>query len=195
MIVRISVAALVLILFGCSRPESTIAPVLPVATTQYATPSQRGPRTTPGVVILPTPQIARVEGRAQNDAGLQLNILGSQSQPMSGHLQSGKKYVVVKVSIRNLETTPRDVAGFPQSIWLQRAYGSETFDAELYTPGEDNMWNIIEHLSKSNMKHLSPTQSISGSLYFVVPFAEHQFDLAWQPVAQRQWLFGPLTVQ
>jgi hypothetical protein len=188
----ILIVLLPVVSLGCAREQPAIAPVIPLSpTTQVTTVGSNGSATlTP--ISLPTPQLERAGGLTQKDAGLLFNILGLQVQSLAPAAQSGSKYVVLKVSLRNPSDRPLDVGGFPETVWLQTASGSDVYYPEPYVPGGDNLWGVIDRLSKSRTKPLPPAQSVSGSLYFIVPFTEAQFDVVWQPVAQKQWLFGPL---
>lgn len=189
---RILLVLLSVVSLGCAREQPAIAPVILLKPTPQVTTVQSNGNTTLTPVSLPTPQLERAGGLTQNDAGLLLNILGLQVLSLSPPAQPGSKYVVLKVSLHNPSDGPLDVGGFPATVWLQTASESDVYYPEPYTPGGDNLWGVIDRLSKSRTKPLPPAQSVSGSLYFIVPFTETQFDVLWQPVTQKQWLFGPL---
>jgi hypothetical protein len=194
MILRILIVLPLAILWGCTRGEPTIAPVILLQPTPHAIPLQPNPIRTPTAVELPTPHVAKVGAWNQSDAGLLLSILAMQVQRLDPQDQRDFKYAILKLSIRNLWNAPRDVAGFPQTVWLQTADGGETFDSEPYAVGDDNLWRVIDGLSKSRTKPLLPAQSVSGSLYFSVPLTGGAFEVVWQPIPQRQWLLGPFQI-
>lgn len=61
---------------------------------------------------------------------------------------------------------------------------------ELYAPTEIGMWQMIDKLNTGTIKRLGKNQTVRGELFFQVPANAYQFDLIWQPHAQRRWILS-----
>lgn len=143
------------------------------------------------MVVLPTPQVQPApEGYYQDDNGLRLAIAQIQAQriPNPTERDQTQQYVVLTLTMTNYADTPKDVTGFPFTVWLVDDAARDEYAPEIYAPYTNALWDAIEKLDNGTAKKLGKNQTIHGELFFRTPLGAAQFDLVWQPDARRQWV-------
>lgn len=179
------------VLLGCTRADSQITPLSNLGTPTVAQDGTSNPE--PRSITLPTPQIQNAsQGYYQDDDGLRLAIAAVNTKIISPSYQDERKskYLVLTLTITNFSLQPKDITGFPFSIWVRDAVTNQEYAPELYAPTEIGVWQLIDKLNKGTVKQLGKNQTLRGELFFQVPMSSFQFDLIWQPHAQRRWILS-----
>jgi hypothetical protein len=190
-----------MVLLGCGNSTS-LQPVVPTGNeTIYppvlATRAQQQTRE-PKAITLPTPttQVAP-KGYYQDDNGLRLAIAKVEGQTIPKEVEdnAGLQYVVLTLTLMNFADAPKDVTGFPFTVWLTDAVTSEDYAPEVYAPYTNGLWDAIEKLNKGTDKKLNKNQTIRGELFFKTPLGAQNFSIVWQPDVRRQWVLRVPTVR
>ncbi len=179
------------LLMSCTRTDSEITPLSNLGTTPVAQNGTSNPE--PKSITLPTPQIQNAaHGHYQDDDGLRLAIAAVNTKIISPSYQDERdsKYLVLTLDITNFSRQPEDITGFPFSVWVRDVETSQEYAPELYAPTEIGMWQMIDRLNTGTVKRLDKNQTLRGELFFQVPASAYQFDLNWQPHAQRRWILS-----
>ncbi len=176
---------------------TTASAIVPVVsdTAEAPTPASNGAANTrePPAAILPTPQVQPApEGYYQDDNGLRLAIAQVQQQtiPNAAEADRTREYIVLTLALTNFSGPPKDVTGFPFTVWLVEPAAGEEYAPEIYAPYTNALWDAIEKLDKGNVKKLPENQTIRGELFFKTPLGADRFNLVWQPDARREWLLS-----
>lgn len=176
------------LLMSCTRADSEITPL-----SHLGTPTALQNNTEPKSITLPTPQIQNAaQGYFQDDDGLRLAIAAINTQAISPSYQDERnsKYLVLTLALTNFSPQPKDITGFPFTVWVRDVETTQEFAPELYAPTEIGMWQIIDKLNTGTIKRLSKNQTVRGEFFFQVPASAYQFDLIWQPHALRRWILS-----
>ena len=176
------------LLLGCTRANSQIIPL-----SNLGTPTAVQNNLEPKSITLPTTQIQNAaHGYFQDDDGLRFAIVAINTKNISSSYQDERnsKYLVLTLTLTNFSQQPKDITGFPFSIWVRDVEMSQEYAPELYAPTEVGMWQMIDKLNTGTVKHLDKNQTLRGELFFQVPTSAYQFDLIWQPRAQRRWILS-----
>ncbi|MDL1894759.1 DUF4352 domain-containing protein [Anaerolineae bacterium CFX7] len=175
-------------LLGCTRTDLQITPL-----SHLGSPTAVQNNTEPKSITLPTPQIqSAAHGYFQDDDGLRLSIAAINTKIISPSYQDERnsKYLVLTLTLTNFSLQPKDITGFPFSVWVRDVETNQEYAPELYAPTEIGMWQMIDKLNTGTIKHLDKNQTVRGELFFQVPANAYQFDLIWQPHAQRRWILS-----
>ncbi len=179
------------ILLGCTRADSQLTPLSNRGTPSFVQNGISKPE--PKSITLPTPQIqSAAHGYFHDDDGLRLAIAAINTKIISPSYQDERnsKYLVLTLDITNFSPQSKDITGFPFSIWVRDVQTNEEYAPELYAPTEIGMWQMIDKLNEGTVKHLDKNQTVRGELFFQVPASANEFDLIWQPNAQRRWILS-----
>ncbi len=180
-----------LLVLGCTRVDSQITALSNLGTSAVA--QNETSKSEPKSITLPTPQIQNAaHGYFQDDDGLRLAITAVNTKAISPLYQDERdsKYLVLTLTLTNFSPQPKDITGFPFSIWVRDVQPNEEYAPELYAPTEIGMWQMIDKLNTGTVKHLDKNQTLRGELFFQVPVNAYQFDLIWQPHALRRWILS-----
>ena len=184
---------------GNANAAQPIAPVVSETARAPITPNSATVRTRePQAVVLPTPQVQpALNGYYQDDNGLRLAIVQVQTQriPNGAEEDQLQQYVVLTLTLTNYADPPKDVTGFPFSVWLVDDAAREEYAPDLYAPYTNALWDAIDNLNKGTVKKLGKNLTIRGELFFRAPLGTSQFRLIWQPDARRQWVLSVPTVR
>ncbi len=181
---------------SCTRADSQITPLLNLGTPTVAQNGTSNPE--PKSITLPTPQIQNAaHGYYQDDEGLRLAIAAVNTKAISPLYQEERdsKYLVLTLTLTNFSPQPKDITGFPFSIWVRDVQTNEEYAPELYAPTEISMWEMIDKFNIGTVKRLDKNQTLRGELFFQVPASAYQFDLIWQPHVQRRWILYMPTLR
>ena len=129
---------------SCTRADSEITPL-----SHLGTPTALQNNTEPKSITLPTPQIQNAaQGYFQDDDGLRLAIAAINTQAISPSYQDERnsKYLVLTLALTNFSPQPKDITGFPFTVWVRDVETTQEFAPELYAPTEIGMWQIIKKL-------------------------------------------------
>lgn len=173
------------------RTSSEITPLSNLGTPTVAQNGTSNPE--PKSITLPTPQIQNAaQGYFQDDDGLRLAIAAINTKIISPSYQDERnsKYLVLTLTLTNFSPQSKDITGFPFSLWAREVQTNEEYAPELYAPTEIGMWQLIDKLNTGTVKRLGKNQTLRGELFFQVPASAYQFDLIWQPHAQRRWILS-----
>lgn len=179
------------LLMSCMRTSSEITPLSNLGTPTVAQNGTSNPE--PKSITLPTPQIQNAaQGYFQDDDGLRLAIAAINTKIISPSYQDERnsKYLVLTLTLTNFSPQSKDITGFPFSLWAREVQTNEEYAPELYAPTEIGMWQLIDKLNTGTVKRLGKNQTLRGELFFQVPASAYQFDLIWQPHAQRRWILS-----
>lgn len=184
------------LLMSCTRTGSEITPLSNLGAPTVAQNGTSNPE--PKSITLPTPQIQNAaQGYYQDDDGLRLAIAAINTQAISPSYQDERnsKYLVLTLTLTNFSQQPKDITGFLLTVWVRDVETNQEYAPELYAPTEIGMWQIIDKLNQGTVKLLGKDQTVRGELFFQVPASAYQFDLIWQPHAQRRWILSVPKLQ
>lgn len=196
-ILRVLVTLLLFWTFVACGGATTGSSIVPVVSETAAAPITASSNTAntrePPAVILPTPQVQPApEGYYQDDNGLRLAIAQIQAQAIPNAVEADRtrQYIVLALALTNFSGSPKEVTGFPFTVWLVEPTAGEEYAPETYAPYTNALWDAIEKLDKGNAKRLPTNRTIQGELFFKTPLGADRFNLIWQPDARRQWVLS-----
>ncbi len=192
---RVVVALLFVLLATACGSVNAAQPIVPLVNETARTPITPSIATAktrePQAVVLPTPQVQPApNGHYQDDDGLRLAIAQVQTQRIPNPTDEDRvqQYVVLTLTLTNYGDAPKDVTGFPFTVWLVDDAALDEYAPDISAPYANPLWDAIDQLNKGTVKKLLKNKTIRGELFFRVPLGIEQFSLVWQPDARRQWV-------
>ena len=174
---------------GCNRAAES--PIVPLGAEPQSMIIAGTPTRELKSITLPTPYTQTApEGYYQDDDGLRLAISEIKTQAIQepGPDEGAWRYVILTLTLTNLGEQPKDVTGFPFTVWLHEETTNEDYAPELYAPSDTSLWFAIDKLNKGTVKSLEKNMTVRGEIYFKTPAGATLFDLIWQPGVQRRWI-------
>lgn len=185
---RLILLSILFALMGCSHTDSQIVPLGETLNSSDVASTHNIKS-----ITLPTPQIQNApNGYYQDDAELRVAIaaINTRAIPSANQDERGACYLVLTLTLTNFADKPKDVTSFPFGVWVRDKSSNQEYAPEIYAPSEKNLWQAIDQLNKGTVKMLGKHQTVRGELFFQVPKSAVEFELIWQPNAQRQWILS-----